>query len=197
MLTPLRLIEAVLWSTSLLCASALIVTQVEAAGARSQAGKMIGGSARGLPLTSSSAAAPAPPEDSPTHSSAMARLEIPALQLTAPIVDDDDHDSLLRGAGHIRGTAMPGGLGNFVIAAHRDTYFRSLSGIKPGMSMRVITPTETFTYVVDSYKIVAPEDVYVLDTGDVPQMTLITCYPFHYIGAAPKRFTVTAHLASY
>ena len=127
----------------------------------------------------------------------MGRLEIPALHLSAPIVDNDDHDSLLRGAGHIRGTAMPGGLGNFAIAAHRDTYFRSLSEVRTGMQLRVVTRNETFTYLVDSYKIVDPEDVYVLDTGDVPQMTLITCYPFHYIGAAPKRFAVTAHLATY
>ena len=127
----------------------------------------------------------------------LGRLEIPALGLSTPIVDDSDTQSLLRGAGHIRGTAMPGGLGNFVIAAHRDTFFRPLSGVKPGMRIRVVTSDDTFTYVVDSTQIVNPEDVYVLDMGNVPQMTLITCYPFHYIGAAPKRFTVRAHLSSF
>ena len=65
------------------------------------------------------------------------------------------------------------------------------------MSMQGVTRSETYTYVVDSFKVVNPEDVYVLDTGEVPQMTLITCYPFHYIGAAPQRFTVSAHLVSF
>ena len=92
---------------------------------------------------------------------------------------------------------MPGGLGNFVVAAHRDTYFRPLSGIKIGMAIEVVTPEATYTYIVDSFKIIQPENVDVLDMGDIPQMTLITCYPFHYIGAAPQRFSVSAHLASF
>ena len=92
---------------------------------------------------------------------------------------------------------MPGGLGNFVVAAHRDTYFRPLAGIKAGMAIKVVTAETTYTYIVDSFKVVQPEDVDVLDMGDVPQMTLITCYPFHYIGAAPQRFSVSAHLASF
>lgn len=92
---------------------------------------------------------------------------------------------------------MPGGLGNFVVAAHRDTYFRPLNEIKPGMTIRVVTPEQTFLYSVDSTRIVMPEDVDVLDMGSVPELTLITCYPFHYLGAAPKRFTVRAHLVSF
>ena len=65
------------------------------------------------------------------------------------------------------------------------------------MAIKVVTAETTYTYIVDSFKVVQPEDVDVLDMGDVPQMTLITCYPFHYIGAAPQRFSVSAHLASF
>ena len=127
----------------------------------------------------------------------MGELKIPALRLSTPIVDNDDDESLMMGAGHVRGTAMPGGLGNFVVAAHRDTYFRPLAGIHPGMKMQVVTAEGTFTYVVESTKIVTPADVDVLDMGQVPQMTLITCYPFHYIGSAPQRFVVQARLQGF
>lgn len=199
MLKPLRFAEAFLWSTALICAAAFTLTQVEAAGSKGQSNELTGARpAQGDSRDVSRTRTVATEGDSLLPSSKiLGRLEIPALHLKTPIVDDDDYGSLLRGAGHIRGTAMPGGLGNFVIAAHRDTYFRPLAGIKAGMQMRVVTKEETFTYIVDSFKVVNPEDVYVLDTGDVPQMTLITCYPFHYIGAAPQRFAVSAHLLTY
>ncbi len=190
----LRSAEILLWITGLLCAVLLIANRVEVVAAQRTAAA----------INSEAASAPASGSGTPSANRGssqtgrlLGRLEIPSLHLTTPIVDDDDTQSLLRGAGHIRGTALPGGLGNFVIAAHRDTYFRPLSGIKPGMKIRVVTPDETFSYIVDSTKIVLPDDVDVLDMGDVPEMTLITCYPFHYIGAAPKRFTVRAHLAGF
>lgn len=126
----------------------------------------------------------------------MGRLEVPDIQLSVPVVDDDDTAALLRGAGWIRGTAEPGGLGNFVVAAHRDTFFRPLRFIRPGMRMKVVTPDGAYTYEVDSTEIVTPEQVEILDIRDRPEMTLITCYPFFYIGAAPKRFVVHSHLLS-
>ena len=92
---------------------------------------------------------------------------------------------------------MPGGLGNFVVAAHRDTYFRPLAGIHKGMKMEVVTGEGTYTYIVDSTQIVNPADLDVLDMGQIPQMTLITCYPFHYVGSAPKRFVVQARLQGF
>ena len=192
-----RKLEIGLWTLGLVCATALTVSRVEAAASQHDAAQIAAASAHSSPPAASRAVVANGAKLSDGGHGVLGRLEIPALRLTTPIVDDDDTNSLLRGAGHIRGTAMPGGLGNFVIAAHRDTYFRPLAGIKPGMAIRVVTPDETFTYLVDSTKIVNPEDVYVLDMGDVPQLTLITCYPFHYIGAAPKRFTVQAHLQSF
>ncbi len=200
--TLLRSAETAAWIGGLLCGAILLSHRMEIVGAQQAAAAFKGGAPAVAPSLRF-AAAPSPPtsQRSPKHmpdaNQLLGRLEISSLHLSTPILDDDDTTSLLLGAGHIRGTALPGGLGNFVVAAHRDTYFRPLAGIKPGMTMRVVTPDETFLYIVDSTKIVLPEDVDVLDIGDTPQMTLITCYPFHYIGAAPKRFIVIAHLASF
>lgn len=196
----LRSAEVVLWTAGLLCTGTLLMNKVEASAAQTTAAAFGSGAelAAIRTVTSSASAEPSKPAHSITRpDQVLGRMEIPALRLSTPIVDDDDMNSLLLGAGHIRGTALPGGLGNFVVAAHRDTYFRPLQGIKPGMKIRVVTADDTFVYMVDSTKIVDPKDVDVLDMGDVPEMTLITCYPFHYIGAAPKRFTVRAHLISY
>jgi sortase A len=126
----------------------------------------------------------------------MGRLEIPALALSVPILSDYEAASLLRGVGHIPGTAMPGGLGTLGLAGHRDTYFRPLARIKAKMDIRVVGREGAYHYAVDSTEIVKPEDVGVLDIRSRPELTLITCYPFHYVGAAPLRFIVHAHLVS-
>ncbi len=124
------------------------------------------------------------------------RISIPALQLTVPIVEGLTKQDLLRGIGHVPGSATAGGLGNMALAAHRDTFFRPVRNIKPGMAVLVSSDAGTYDYQVDSTEIVTPEQVNVLEIGTVPQVTLITCYPFDYIGAAPKRFIVHAHLQS-
>ena len=123
-------------------------------------------------------------------------MEVPQLGLTVPIMADFDPESLRRGVGHIRGTAVPGGLGTVGLAGHRDTYFRPLRSITRGMSIRLIDGEGTFRYEVDRTEVVLPEQVQVLDIQDRPELTLITCYPFDYVGAAPKRFIVHAHLLS-
>lgn len=121
---------------------------------------------------------------------------IPGLKLKVPIVEGLTKNDLLRGAGHVPGSATAGGLGNMAIAAHRDTYFRPLRRLTAGMDLLVTSAEGTYTYTIDNTEIVTPEQVNVLEIGSVPQVTLITCYPFDYIGAAPKRFIVHAHLAS-
>ena len=126
----------------------------------------------------------------------MGRLEIPALGLTVPVLSDFDPASLKRGVGHIQGTAMPGGLGTLGLAGHRDTFFRPLQRIGANMDIRITDRSGTYHYVVDSTEIVTPDQVRVLDIGNQPKLTLITCYPFDYIGQAPKRFIVHAHLLS-
>ena len=137
------------------------------------------------------------PVYTPAHAGeVIARLDIAALHLSVPVVEGDSTGSLLRGAGHLAGTAVPGGLGNLVLAAHRDTFFRPLQGVRPGMVAVVTDSHGHWRYTVDSTEIVTPDRVDLLGIGNVPEMTLVTCYPFHYIGAAPQRFIVHAHLVS-
>ena len=124
------------------------------------------------------------------------KLEIPSLDLAVPMTAGIESSSLLRGVGHIQGTAYPGGLGTLGLAGHRDTYFRPLRRIQNGMDIRVTDASGTYHYAVDSTEIVLPEQVSVLAIQDRPELTLVTCYPFDYVGAAPKRFIVHAHLLS-
>jgi sortase A len=102
--------------------------------------------------------------------------------------------SLNRGLGRIPGTAIPGSNGNLAIAGHRDGFFRGLKDIKPGDTVEVDTRLETDIYIVDFTKIVDPHDVSVLEDQPVATLTLVTCYPFYYIGDAPQRFVVRASL---
>ncbi len=128
--------------------------------------------------------------------SVIGRIEIPALELSAPITADYDVNSLRLGVGHIPGTAVPGGLGTVGLAGHRDSFFRPLRRVTPKMEIRLIDKTGTYHYVVDSTEIVSPDKVEVLDIAARPELTLITCFPFDYVGAAPRRFIVHAHLLS-
>ena len=123
-------------------------------------------------------------------------VNIPAVHLKVPIVEGLTKNDLLRGVGHVPGSAVAGGLGNMALAAHRDTFFRPVRNIKPGMDILVASGEGQFRYRIDRTEIVTPEQVSVLEIGSVPEVTLITCYPFNYIGAAPKRFIVHAHLTS-
>lgn len=126
----------------------------------------------------------------------LGRLEIPALHLSVALLSDYDPSSLLKGVGHIRGTAMPGGLGTVGVAGHRDTFFRPLRKISPKMDIRLIDKTGIYHYSVDSTEVVTPDKVEVLNISSKPELILITCFPFGYIGPAPKRFIVHAHLLS-
>jgi sortase A len=124
------------------------------------------------------------------------RIDIPALSLTAPITADYDPASLRKGVGHIRGTALPGGLGTVGLAGHRDSFFRPLREVKPAMEVHLTDATGTYRYTVDATEIVSPDRVDVLNASAQPGLTLVTCYPFDYVGAAPKRFIVHARLIS-
>jgi sortase A len=96
--------------------------------------------------------------------------------------------------GHIPGTALPGDSGNVGLAAHRDTFFRRLRDIRPDDEIVLTTPDGTFRYTVEGTKVVEPGDVWVLDPTEEPALTLVTCYPFTYVGSAPQRFIVRAPL---
>ena len=136
-------------------------------------------------------AAPAKPK-SMTEGDLVGRLEIPRLNVSVMVLEGIQSRTLRLGAGHIPGTSYPGYRGNIGIAAHRDTFFRPLSGVKADDVIKFSTPGKTTEYRVVSTSIVAPDDVEVLKAQGKDKLTLVTCYPFYYIGPAPKRFIVTA-----
>lgn len=122
----------------------------------------------------------------------LGRIEIPRLKISAIVREGADLKTLKHAVGHIPDTALPGQPGNFAIAAHRDTFFRNLRGVKKGDRIQMVTPSGTFEYQVESTKIVWPSNVEVLKPTAEPAVTLVTCYPFNYVGSAPKRFIVRA-----
>jgi sortase A len=120
------------------------------------------------------------------------RLEIPRLQLTATIIQGETDGALKAGVGHLADTPLPWQPGNSAFAAHRDTHFRPLKDVRRGDIVNLTTPLGSFTYRVRTTVVVDPEDLWVLKPADGHVLTLITCYPFSYVGTAPKRFVVQA-----
>jgi len=126
--------------------------------------------------------------------STVGRIEIPRLGVSAVIRAGSDARTLRLAVGYIPGTGVPGERGNFGLAGHRDTFFRKLRDINPDDEIRIVTTDGVFRYHVQRTSIVMPEDVWVPDPTNYPALTLVTCYPFNYIGSAPKRFIVRAAL---
>jgi sortase A len=120
------------------------------------------------------------------------RIEVPRIKVSAVVREGSDDKTLKRAAGHVPYTALPGEHGNVGIAAHRDTHFRNLRGIRKGDRVRMVTTWGVYEYEVESLKVVMPEAVHVLNPTPEPALTLVTCYPFNYVGSAPKRFIVRA-----
>jgi sortase A len=122
-------------------------------------------------------------------------LEVPRIGISVMVLQGMKQNTLAVGAGHVPGTPLPGAEGNVAIAAHRDTFFRKLKRIRRGDSIQLATVRRTYEYIVDSTEIVDPEDTRVMESRARPELTLITCYPFYFVGAAPKRFIVHARPA--
>jgi sortase A len=120
------------------------------------------------------------------------QLQIPTLHLSAVVFQGTSDSILAEGVGHLDASAFPGQSGNVVLAAHRDTFFRSLRHIRKGDLVQVSTPYGIRTYAVDSTEVVKPTETGVMAATASPTLTLITCYPFYYVGHAPKRFIVRA-----
>jgi sortase A len=135
-----------------------------------------------------------PPRAAPAPGSLLGRLEIPRLHVSAIVRAGSDARTLRLAIGHIGGTPLPGERGNVGLAAHRDTFFRRLGEIRVNDQVRLVTRDGTFTYRVAGTRVVEPQDLWVLDETKEPALTLITCYPFRYIGSAPQRFIVRAQL---
>ena len=122
-------------------------------------------------------------------------MEIPSLGLQVPILEGTDDLTLDRGVGHIAGTASPGDSGNIGIAGHRDGFFRGLKDIHVGDTIDIQSQQGNSHYRVDEIEIVSPDDVFVLERRIRPSLTLVTCYPFYFVGSAPSRYIVHATLA--
>ena len=131
---------------------------------------------------------------SPAAGDWIGRLDAPSVQLAATVLEGDDDDTLNRAAGHIEGTAMPGDAGNVGVAGHRDTVFRPVRNLQAGAALSLTTRDRVLHYRVSRTAIVDPGAVSVLDATDHPTLTLVTCYPFDFIGRAPRRFVVFADL---
>lgn len=119
-------------------------------------------------------------------------LEIPRLGLSSVVIEGDDTAALLFGVGHLSDTPLPWHGGNSVFAAHRDTFFRPLAGIRRNDIIKFTTADAEFEYVVKELKVVKPTELTVLDPTPSATLTLITCFPFDYVGPAPNRFIVKA-----
>ena len=124
--------------------------------------------------------------------SPLAVIRIDRVHVEAPVLEGTDDLTLNRGVGHIAGTARFGENGNVGIAGHRDGFFRGLKNIRVGDRIDLEEPDRIETYVVERLEIVNPENVSVLRSSSEPALTLVTCYPFYFIGTAPQRFIVHA-----
>jgi sortase A len=156
------------------------------------------------PLASSVALHPVPVEASfvlaestavpSREGAALGRIEISRIGLSAMIMEGIDDKTLRRAVGHFPGTELPGQQGNFVIAGHRDTFFRPLRKVRLDDEITLTTLHGSFRYRVDATRVTQPEDISALDNSDDDSiMTLVTCFPFEFVGHAPQRFVVRAH----
>ena len=122
----------------------------------------------------------------------LGKLEIPRIGISAIVAEGADLKTLKHAVGHIGSTALPGGPGNCALAGHRDTFLRGLGEVRGGDVIRLVTRDGTYSYRVEWGMVVDPHQIEVLDSTATPSLTLITCFPFEYIGHAPKRFVVRA-----
>jgi sortase A len=131
----------------------------------------------------------------PVHAGgAVAKLSIPRLETELYVVEGTDDRDLKRGPGHLTGSVMPGADGNCVIAGHRDTHFSVLKNIQDGDEIDLERDGHKYRYRVDGMQVVTPDNTASLQPTKDAVLNLITCYPFHYVGSAPKRFVVHAAL---
>jgi sortase A len=124
----------------------------------------------------------------------MTKLSIPRIGLSAVVIEGTSSRSLLLGPGHMTGSAIPGSDGNSVIAGHRDTFFRHLQNLRAGDAIYVLRSGKRFHYAVFERKVVQSNDISVLRATKASELTLITCYPTHFIGPAPQRLIIVAKL---
>ena len=134
------------------------------------------------------------PLDHPPTGSSLARLKIPKIHLDVAVIEGTRPEDLLKAPGHLEGSALPGESENCILAGHRDLHFRRLGELRPGDRIELASGGKVFTYQMESFRIISPSQRRVLQPGREPILTLITCYPFRFVGLAPKRYVVIARL---
>jgi len=134
----------------------------------------------------------AEPRTPVVEGTALSRMEIPRLGLSVVVVEGVEPRDLRLAVGHVPGTALPGETGNIGIAGHRDTFFRPLADVRGNDIIWLTSGGTSYEYAVERVEIVNPSDVQVLDPSSEPELTLVTCYPFYYVGPAPQRYVVRA-----
>jgi sortase A len=181
-----RRIECVLLAAGLAilgyCSAELLNSHIQQARGARELDQQLGQTRRDPPAVSAAISDGTP----------VGQLQIPTLHLSAVVFQGTSDGILAQGVGHLDASAFPGQAGNVVLAAHRDTFFRSLRNIRKGDLVQVSTPYGIRTYAVDSTEVVKPTETSVTVSTATPTLTLITCYPFYYVGHAPKRFIVRA-----
>ena len=140
------------------------------------------------------ASVPFAPAEHPAPGAPLARLRIPKMHLDVAVIEGTRPKDLLKAPGHLEGSALPGEPENCILAGHRDLHFRRLGELKPGDTIELSSAGKVFTYHVESSRIISPSQRRVLEPGREPILTLITCYPFRFVGQAPKRYVVIARL---
>jgi LPXTG-site transpeptidase (sortase) family protein len=130
----------------------------------------------------------------PENGTPLAELSIPRIGLSVVVLQGSDEHTLRQGVGHIESTPLPGEAGNVGIAGHRDSYFRPLRNVQVGDDIMLETPAGSVHYRVSSYRVVNPSEISVIHPTSDPVLTLVTCFPFYFVGAAPDRFIVRATL---
>jgi sortase A len=195
----LRLLERLLLIVGLLSVGYFGYVSVETALYQSLENRELDAILASAPLPSALPTLPTQPRPrrvAPANGVAMGRIEIPRLGVSAVIRAGSDARTLQLAVGYIPGTALPGEHGNTGLAAHRDTFFRRLRDIRTDDEVRLVTPEGTFVYTVEGTHIVKPADTWVLEGTTKAVLTLVTCYPFTYVGSAPERFIVRAAMKS-
>lgn len=134
-----------------------------------------------------------PADDATGAERVLGRIEIPRLRIAAIVAEGADPATLDRAVGHVPATALPGRPGNCALAGHRNSFFRGLGAVKENDVIRIVTAERTYAYRVQWSAVVEPRRVDVLDATSARSLTLVTCYPFAFIGPAPQRFVVRAY----
>jgi sortase A len=199
----LKASEAVTWTVALACLGYLAVERIDGIVSRRDAIQQFA-AARAAAGWPQAAASPDLSAWSPERIEAwqrtstlppsvpLAMLRIPRIDLSVPVLEGSDDVTLNRAVGHIEDTAIPGSHGNSGIAGHRDGFFRGLKDVATGDTIELETQRGTEHYRIEHMLIVDPTDVWVLDPTSAPSLTLVTCYPFYFVGSAPKRFIIRA-----